>query len=184
MDVGVSLLHFKYPATLQKLYYECKTYTTFSQTMFPSKIYPFPLKVKNFIVFVLLLDFSYTLRFSLYPPFQCLSCIFCQGTNFYFSSGRIFLVIFFFFFSFLRRKLYNTWKSLYRQLQGSIMIFNKNALAYISSIFNSKNPIWKLLSFVSRIVVNKCLENSVQDCFSFVLITTYWWNCKNTCFSQ
>ena len=188
MNVGVSLLRFKYPATLQKLYYECKIYTTFSQTMFPSKIYPFPLKVKNFIVFVTLLNFFVVKLFTLSvfyftPLFNVFLASFTKWRIFIFQ-GVAFFWWFFYFFSFWRRKLYNTWKSLYRQLQGSIMIFNKNALAYISSIFNSKNPIWKLLSFVSRIVVNKCLENSVQNCFNFALITTYWWNCKNTCFSQ
>ena len=32
----------------------------------------------------------------------------------------------------------------------------------ISSISNSKNPPWNLLSFVSRIVVNECLKNIMQ----------------------
>ena len=40
----------------------------------------------------------------------------------------------------------------------------------ISSIYNLKNPPWNfLLIFVSRIVVNECLKNSVQNCFSFPL---------------
>ena len=102
------------------------------------------------------------------PPFQCFSCIFCHMKIFFiFKVARIFLVIL--FFSFLRRTLCNTWKSHYRQLQLLKMIFNEKVLVNISSMSNSKNPPWNLLSSVSRITVNECLKNSVQNCFSFAL---------------
>ena len=73
------------------------------------------------------------------------------------------------FFSFLRRTLYSTWKSHYRQFQVLIMIFNRKAFLNISSITNSKNPPWNRLSFASRMVVNECLKNSVQNCFNCLL---------------
>ena len=71
----------------------------------------------------------------------------------------IFLVI---FFSFLRGTHYNFCSSYYRQLQVPVMIFNKKALVNISSISNSKNALWNLSSFVSRIVVNECLKNCAE----------------------
>ena len=82
------------------------------------------------------------------------------------------------------RTLFNTWKGHYRQLQVPTMIFNKKALENVSSILNSKKPPWNLLSFLSRIVVNKFLKNSVQNCFSFALISNYWQNYKNTFYNN
>ena len=96
-------------------------------------------------------------------PFQCFSSISCCVKNFYyFLGGSHFLVI---LFSFLSRTLYNTWKSHYRHLQVLVMIFNKEALANISSISKPKNPTWNLLRFVSWIVVNECLQNRLWNCF-------------------
>ena len=107
------------------------------------------IKVKNFIVAVVLLNFPYTFRF-LIPPLPLLFNFFLVSLvmwrifiNFYVAC--IFLVI---LFSFLWRTLRNTWKSLYRQLQVPIIIFNKKDLANISSISNSKNPPWNPLSSV------------------------------------
>ena len=152
--------------------------------MFSSKVYPFPYaknKLKNIVVVVSLWNSSYTFRFPSPPSFQCLSRISFHAKNFYyfFKVARIFLVI---LFSFLRRTLYNTWKSHYRQLQVPIMIFDKKALENISSILNSKKPRWNLLSFLPRIVVNKFLKISVRNCFSFALISNCWQNYKNTLF--
>ena len=66
-------------------------------------------------------------------------------------------------FLFLRRILYNTWKSHYRQLQVLIMIFNKKPLkVFVAS--PTQNPPWNLLSFASRTAANKSLKNSVQNC--------------------
>ena len=69
-----------------------------------------------------------------------------------------------FFFIFFN----NTWISHYRQLQIVIMIFNKKTVVNISSISDLKNLPWNLLSFVSRIVVNECLKNSVRNYFSLL----------------
>ena len=92
--------------------------------------------------------------------FQCLSCISCYVKNFcHVLSGSH---LFGDYFLFLRRTLYNTWKSYYRQFQVLIMIFNKKTLVNISSISNLKNPPWNLLSFTSRFVVNECLKSSVR----------------------
>ena len=76
--------------------------------MFSSKMYPFPYtknKIKNFIVVVTLLNFSYTFRFSFFPAFQYLSYISCYVKNFYiFYVDHIFLVI-----------LYNNWKRIEKE---------------------------------------------------------------------
>ena len=75
-----------------------------------------------------------------------------------FLVSRIFLII---IFSFLRRTLYNTWKNHYKQFQVPIMIFNKKAPVNISSISNSKNLPWNLLSFVLWIAVKEYLKNRI-----------------------
>ena len=130
------------------------------------------IKVRNFIVVVTLLNLSFTFSFFVFPSFQCLYCISSCVKNFIiFLVARIFMVI---LFSFLKKRLYKTCKSHYRQLQVIIMIFNERALVNISSISNSKNPPWDLSSFVSRTVVNESPRNSVQNCFSFDLISNYW----------
>ena len=63
--------------------------------MFLSKIYPFPYtenKVKNFVVFVTLLNFSNTFHnFSFFHPFQCHSCISCRVKSFYYFLGGLHL---------------------------------------------------------------------------------------------
>ena len=69
-----------------------------------------------------------------------------------------------FFKNILRRTLYNTWKSHYRQLKVPTMVFNKKALVNISSISNSRNLRWNILSFVSR----HCVKN--------VQIRSYFWS--------
>ena len=100
---------------------------------------------------ILFLQFS----FLIFLPCKCFSCITCHVKNYYFlGSPHLFGDI----FSFLRRTLYNTWKSHYRQVQVPVMIFNKKVLVNISSISKSRNPPWNLLSFVSKIFVNKCLK--------------------------
>ena len=98
------------------------------------------------------------LLFSLFifSPFQCISCTSCQVKNFYYFLDDSHLPVD--SFTFLTRTLYKTWKSHYRQLQFPILIFNKKALVNISSISISKNQPLNLLSFVSRIVVNKFLK--------------------------
>ena len=58
--------------------------------------------------------------FFISPPFQCLSCVFCYVKNFYYFLGGLHL--FGDSSSFLRRPLYNTWKSLFRQLQVKIIL--------------------------------------------------------------
>ena len=97
--------------------------------MFWRKIYPFPYtkkKVKNIIIVVRLLNISLYFWFSLFPPFQYLSCISCYVKNLnYYLGGSIFLVI---LFSFSRRTLCNTWKRHYRQLLVLIMILTKRLL--------------------------------------------------------
>ena len=45
------------------------------------------IKVKNFIVVVTLLNFAYTFRFLLFPPFHYLSCISCHVKNFHYFLG-------------------------------------------------------------------------------------------------
>ena len=174
MNAGVSLLRFKYPATLKKLYRKCNNMNyIFPNCYFRAKniiVHIQKIKIKNFIVVVMLLNFSYIFHFSFFPfSMSFLYLLLCEEFLSLFKVPHIFLVI---LFSFLRT-LYNTWKNYYRQLQVSIIVFNKKALLNISSISNSKNPPWNLLSFVSRIVVNKCLKNSVRNCFSFALISNY-----------
>ena len=103
-------------------------------------------------------------------------------------------------FSFLKRTLYNTWKSHYRRLQIPIITFNKNVVVNIYSISNSKNPPWNLLSFVLRVAINECLKNSARNCFLVLLwfriigktIKTlgvynnkhFFWSVKSRCFIQ
>ena len=67
---------------------------------------------------------------------------------------------------FLRRTLCNTWNRHYWQLNVPIMVLNKKALVSISSVSNSKEPPWNLLSFVSRSFVSECLKSSLQNCVS------------------
>ena len=95
MDVGVSLLCFKYPTTIKKTLLEI------------SFLYLLP--CKEFLLF---------LR--------------CFASSFWW-----------FFFSFLRRILYNTWKSYYKQLE--LLYKLKKALVNVSSIAHSKNnSFWVL----------------------------------------
>ena len=126
-----------------------------------SKLCTFPCtknKSKEFYcrcyVFKLILFLQFLLLIFL--PCKCFSCITCHVKNYYdfLGSPHLFGDI----FSFLRRTLYNTWKSHYRQVQVPVMIFNKKVLVNISSISKSRNPPWNLLSFVSKIFVNKCLK--------------------------
>ena len=139
--------------------------------MFSSKIYSFSYtknRSKEFYsrcyVAKLFLYFS----FFIFPPFQFLSCISYHMKNFViFKVARIFLVI---LFSFVKRTLYNSWKSHYWQLQLPMMIFNKNTLW----IFLASPTQRKTLSFVSRLVFNDCLKNSVRNYFSFAFISNYW----------
>ena len=132
------------------------------------------IKLKNFTVVVTLLNFSYTFHFSFFPFFNIFLVSLVLWKIFY-VAGII---------SFLRRTLYNTWKSHYIQLKAFIMILNKKALVNICSISNSKNSQRNLLSFVSEMVVHDCLKSSVWNCFSFALIWNYWEIYKNTWFSQ
>ena len=66
-------------------------------------------------------------------------------------------------FSLLRRTLYSTWRSHYRQPQVLVMIFNKKT--------QNRKPTMKPFKFWMRIVVNDCLKNSEWNCFSFALIS-------------
>ena len=144
--------------------------------MFSSKMYPFlhaKNKSKEFYCCCYIVKLFLYFSFFVSPPFQCLSCTSCRVKKFYYFF-RWLPSFWWSFFSFLWKTFYNTWKSHYRQLQVPIMIFNKKALLNISSISNSNNPPWNLLSFVSSIVVNECLKNSVRNCFSFDLISNYW----------
>ena len=126
------------------------------------------LQLNNFIVVVTLLNFSYTFHFLFSPISRCF--LLCEEFLLFF---RWFASFSWFFFSFLRRRLYNTWKNHYIQLQVLKISFNKKALVNIFSISNSKNQTWNLLSFVSGIVVYECLKKSVQNCFNFALISNY-----------
>ena len=148
VDVGVSFLRFP------KLCFWAKYILFHIQKI----------EVKNFIVVVTLLNFSYTFPFSF--SMSLLYLLLCEEFLLLFRWLASFWWFFFHFF--------NTWKSHYRQLQVLIMIFNKNVLVNTSSFSNSKNPPWNLLSFVSKIVVNECLKNSVLNYFNFVLISNYW----------
>ena len=73
MDVGVSLLQFKYPATLKKFTRNVAAKLYFPKLCFQGKYILFhkqKIKVKNFIVVVeLFVYFSLVI----FPPFQCLS---------------------------------------------------------------------------------------------------------------
>ena len=72
-DVAVSLLRFKYPATLKKtLTRNVKIKTTYFPTIcFRVKHILFQkIKVKNFILVVTLLNFSYTFCFSFFLLFN------------------------------------------------------------------------------------------------------------------
>ena len=126
-------------------------------------------KSKEFHCRCSLLNFSFlfVFRFSLFTM-SFLYVLLCKE---FFLFFRWLASFWWFFFSFLRRTLYNTWKRHYRQLQVLIMIFNKKALVYISSISNLKNTPWNLLSFVSGIVSSECLKKIVQNYFSFALIS-------------
>ena len=66
-------------------------------------------------------------------------------------------------FSLLRRTLYSTWRSHYRQPQVLVMIFNKKT--------QNRKPTMTPFKFWMRIVVNDCLKNSEWNCFSFALIS-------------
>ena len=109
-------------------------------------------------------NFNYTFHFSFFTFFSVflVSAIMLRIFIIFQVSYTLLEVL----FPFLRRALYNTWKSHYRQLQVLILIFNKKALMKIPSISNSKNPPWNLLSFVSKTNVNECHRNSVRICFS------------------
>ena len=91
---------------------------------------------------------------------------------FWYYSFFIFLVI---CFLFLKRTLYNTWKSHCRQLHILTMIFNNKPRVNTSNSNTSptRRTHHETLSFVSRIIVNECLKNSVRNCFSFVLILNF-----------
>ena len=125
------------------------------------------IKIKNFIVVVTLLNFTYSFRFLFFLLYNVF----------------LYLLLWEEFFLFFRWLASSSFRH-FRQFQVIVMIFSIKALVNISSISNSKNPAWNLLSLVPRIVVNECLRNSVRNCFSFVLTSNYWWNYKNIWFSQ
>ena len=86
-DVGVSLLRFKYPATLKKGLLEMEQYKiNFSQTMLSSKKYPFPYaekKSKEFYCRCYVVKFSYTFRFS-FSPLSFLYLLLCEEFSLFF----------------------------------------------------------------------------------------------------
>ena len=109
-------------------------------------------------------NFNYTFHFSFFPLFSVFLVSLIMWRIFViFQVSYTFLVV---LFPFLKRTLYNTWKSHYRQVQVLILIFNEKALVKIPSISDSKNPPWNLLSFASKTIVNECHRNNVRICFS------------------
>ena len=109
MNAGVSLLRFKYPATLKKLYRKCNNMNyIFPNCYFRAKniiVHIQKIKIKNFIVVVMLLNFSYIFHFSFFPfSMSFLYLLLCEEFLSLFKVPHIFLVI---LFSFLRT-LYNT----------------------------------------------------------------------------
>ena len=106
----VSLVRFKYPATLKKTLLEMQQYKLhFPKLCFQAKYIVFHVqkrKVKNFVIFDTLLNFSSTFRFSFFPFFNVsLASLVMRRYFINFQVSRIFLVI---LFSLLRRTLYNT----------------------------------------------------------------------------
>ena len=82
MDVGISLLRFKYPKTLKKRYQNCNNINYIFPTMFSSKIYPFPYainKSKEFYCCCYIAKLFLYISFSFFPfsmSFLCLlSCV-------------------------------------------------------------------------------------------------------------
>ena len=72
MDVGVSLLRFKYPAVLKKTFLEMQKYELhFPKLHFRAKYIFFHIqKRNNFVAVVTLLNLYYTFRFSFFPIFS------------------------------------------------------------------------------------------------------------------
>ena len=139
--------------------------------MFSSKIYPLPYtknKSKEFYCCRYVVKLFLYISFFIFPLFN-LSCILCYVNIFYKFLGGLHLFSDSFFI--FKENTLTLEKSHYRQIQVLIMIFNKKALVNTSSTSNLKNPPWNLLSFVSRIVVNECLQNSVRNCFTFASIS-------------
>ena len=127
MDVGVSLLRFKYPATLLKntLLQMWQHKLHFLKLEFRAKYNLFHMQKIKFKKFychcyvVKLFLYFWSLIFPLFNVF--LVSLAMWKIFIIFKVARIFLVI---LFSFVSRTLYDTWKSEYRPLQVLIMIFN------------------------------------------------------------
>ena len=140
--------------------------------MFLSKYIVFhvqKIKVNNSVVGCYAVKLIFYFSFFIFSPFQWLCYISCYVKNFLGGSHL--------FGDSVSIFKENTWKSYYRQLQVIIMSFNKKkTLVNISSISNSKNPQWNLLSFASRIVVNECLKTVC----GFVLVLIWFQIIGNT----
>ena len=101
------------------------------------------------------------------PFFQCLPCRSFFVKNFYyFLVSHTFL---YFFFSFLRRTLYNTWKNHYTKFQVSI-IFNKKAPVSISCISDSNNPPRNLCI----VLYQKLLLMNVSETVCRLVLVLLW----------
>ena len=127
MDVGVSLLRFKYPATLlkytllqmwwHKLHFPKLEFRTKYNLFHMQKI-----KFKKFYCHCYVVKLFLYFSWLIFPLFNVFLLFLAMWKIFIiFKVARIFLVI---LSSFLIRTLYDTWNSDYRRLQVLIMIFN------------------------------------------------------------
>ena len=96
MDTGVSLLCFKYPATLKKLYQKCNSINYIFPNYVFHQIYPFPYtknKNKEFYCCCYVVKFYLQFSFFIFPPFQCLSVSLVMRRIFFISQvARIFFI--------------------------------------------------------------------------------------------
>ena len=60
------------------------------------------------------------------------------------------------------------------QETADLVIFTEEIFNGKLHFLCSEEPTVKPFEFVSRIAVNECLKNSVQNCFIFALISNYW----------
>ena len=74
------------------------------------------------------------------------------------------------FLHFLKKALYNTWKSHSRELQVPTKIINKKARVKISSISDSKNPPWNLY----RVLYQELLLMIVSVTMRTIVLILLW----------
>ena len=135
------------------------------------------IKVKNFIVAVIFkhfLCFSFFV-FPLFNVFVVLLAIlflFSCYMNLYYHFLGVLHLFGDSFFMFKENTLEHLKEPLQTTSSSNNDFYIKCSCKY-SSILNSKNPPWNLLSFVSGIVINEFLKNSVRNCFGFGLILNY-----------